>query len=126
MRRAIRGSAMVETALSCLIASALLSGSLYIGKTALASRRSHALARHAAALKAAGVPLGLIDVEMSDYSARLGGGMVWTLGRYDRSAAARFYRLTEAVVTADVAVPPIAGGGSRRLTSRAVVEEDRP
>ncbi len=126
MSRRGRGSALVEVALAGVLASALLSGSVFIGRAVLAARRSHAVARYAAALSAAGVPSDAVDAELTDYVARLGDGITWSVGRYNRTASSRFYRLTEAVATADIALPPIAGGGHRTLTSRAVVEEEHP
>lgn len=126
MRRQCRGSAIVETALSVLVASVLLSGSVFIGRTALAARRAHGLARYAAALSAAGVPADIVDAEVRDYASHLETDLSWTLGRYAGSASATFYRLSEAKVAADIALPPLAGGGHRTMTERAVVEEEHP
>jgi hypothetical protein len=125
--RSSRGSAIVETALACLIGSALLAGSLFIARVSLSARRAHALARHAASLSAAGVPAGIIDGEVSDYAARLAdrSALSWSVGRYVGSASAAFYRLMEAAVSADIVLPPLVGGGHHVIRERAVVEEDR-
>ena len=127
MKIARRGSVLIEAALACVIAAGLLAGSLFVGRVSLAARRAHALARHAAALSAIGVPPDVLDSELRDYAARLhAADVAWTLDRYTGSSSAAFYRLAEAVVTASIALPPLVGGGSRIIVERAVVEEDRP
>ncbi len=126
MRRTNRGSAMVELAVACLVGSVLISGTMFIGRVLLSARRAHALARHGAALAAAGVPTDVVNAELRDYAVRLADRAhpTWTLGRYLGSASARFYRLIEAAVSVDIELPPLLGGGRRTLVQRAVVEED--
>ena len=113
--------------MACVVASALLAGALFVGRVGLAGRRAHALARHAAALAAIGVPPDVFEAELRDYAARLElADATWTTGRYAGSPSAAFYRLTEAVVEVSLRLPPILGGTPMSLTERAVVEEDRP
>jgi hypothetical protein len=127
VRQVQRGSAAVETAAAALVAAALMSGSVLVGKTALAVRRAHGLARHAAALSAAGVPTAAVEAETRDYAARL-TTLVPALAfrRYAGSAAARFYRLAECVVGMDIPVPPALGGGVLSVSQNAAVEEEAP
>jgi hypothetical protein len=127
MKRGCWGSFLIEASLASVLASALLVGALFVGRAALAARRAHALARHAAALAAVGVPSDVLEGELRDYAGRLNlNGVTWTTGRYAGSSSAAFYQLTEAVVSVTLALPPLVGGGTTSFTERAVVEEDRP
>lgn len=127
MKRGRRGSVLVEVAMACVVASTLLVGALFVGRVSLAARRAHALARHAAALAAVGVPPDVLATELGDYARHLNVMDVsWSTGRYAGSSSAAFYRLTEAVVGVSLSVPALLGGPAASLTERAVVEEDRP
>ena len=125
MRRS-RGAALIETALASLLALSLLGGTLFLGRVALTLRRLHALARHGAALSAAGVPRDVINAELGDFAARLGVAARWSLGRYAGSAAAVFYRLQEARASADLPRPPLLGGGTLVLEQSSVLEQEAP
>jgi hypothetical protein len=126
MRNLARGSASVETALACLVSVVFLSGSVFVGRVSLATRRVHAIARHAAALSSIGVPASLIESEVSAYASELGVSTLWTVARYTGSPAASFYRLTEAAATATVPLPPVLGGGQKIIRQTAVIEDDKP
>ncbi|MBV9080041.1 MAG: hypothetical protein JO102_02860 [Elusimicrobia bacterium] len=126
MKRAA-GSALVETAFAAGVTAVFLAGALAVGRTALARRRTLALARHASALTAMGVPADVVDGELSDYAARLSaGGATWDVGRFTGTPSAGFYHLIGATVHGIASLPRLLGGGEVRWSDRAVVAQEEP
>ena len=126
MRRKTRGSITVETAAAAVTAAFLLAGTLFVAQSALALRRAHGLARHAAALTAAGVPRSTVESEIESYASRFGEAAVLSVGRYLGSPAAGFYQLQQAIVTIGRPRPALLGGGTQTLSERAVLEAEAP